>query len=239
MLSFALGIVASLLYITSMKILGKGFFLMMHLIAVGFLLLSMFTTTSGLVIALALIAIVVSFISIYFKYLKTQDISIQQILSTIMFLCICLALFLEVHNTKHIRHETLELLRVFFGGLLLGGSLTAMLLGHWYLVQPGLNRTPVKKMCEATLILLAIVCAGWLFSPSMLQVFSGTIKDGWDGMLANMWAGASVASFIILIMSLKALAEKSYTAVMATTGLLYLAILLIAGVELIPRSIFS
>lgn len=227
---------ASIIYIGSMKILGKGFFLMMHLIAIGFLFISALLAMLGVI---PVILIILSSIAIYFLYWQKEDLRLQQILSSLSFVGICFLLFVEVHNTKNIRKEVLELFRVFFGGLLLGGSLTAMLLGHWYLVQPGLNRTPVKKMCEATIVLLIIVCAGWLINPSMLQVFSGEIKDGWNGMLANMWVGASIASLVILIMSLKALAEKSYTAVMATTGLLYLAILMIAGVELIPRSIFS
>lgn len=222
-----------------MKILGKGFYLMMHLIAIGFLGLSTFSTTTRSVTYLSIVSMILSALAIYFKYKKTANLNIQQVLSSIIFVGVCISLFLEVHNTRDIEKEALEVFRIFSGGLLLGGSLTAMLLGHWYLVQPGLNRTPVKKMCEATIALLIIVCVGWLISPSMLQVFSGDIKDGWNGMLVNMWAGASIASLVILIMSLKALAEKSYTAVMATTGLLYLAILMIAGVELIPRSIFS
>jgi len=48
-----------------------------------------------------------------------------------------------------------------------------------------------------------------------------------------------LTSIVILFMARKALTERSYSAVMATTGLLYLVILLVAGIELIPRSIFS
>ena len=42
----------------------------------------------------------------------------------------------------------LALFRMFVGALFLGAVTDAMLLGHWYLVQPGLARDPIKELVK-------------------------------------------------------------------------------------------
>lgn len=244
MLSFAYGIIVSIYNVNKMKIIGNGFFLMMQLVLIGFLSLSFITESDLTIKLLIVLSIIFSSINIYCLYSKSTFINKYK--SKIMYGSILLimvpitfCLVLVVNNTKDIENEILELVRYLSGSLLLGCTLTAMLLGHWYLVQPGLNRSPIKVLCKLCIYIQIFVCLGWLLKPSMLQVFSGTIDDGWNGMLANMWLGASLTSIVILFMARKALTERSYSAVMATTGLLYLVILLVAGIELIPRSIFS
>ena len=243
-LSFALGIIISLIYISTMKTLGKGFFLLMHSILIGFVILAILATSINVVIIFSILVVLISLLFLLALYkefilLKINNMQLQLVFSIFISFLLILALILEVHNVKNIRNEILEVFRILIGALLLGGSLNAMLLGHWYLVQPGLDRMPIKKICNFLIVVLLIVTLGWLIKPSMLQVFSGDINDGWNGMLANMWLGSSITSLVILLMARKALSEKSYSAVMATTGLLYLVILMVAGVELIPRSIFS
>ena len=39
--------------------------------------------------------------------------------------------------------------RLIAGALLLGLVTDAMLLGHWYLVQPGLSREPIRSSCAS------------------------------------------------------------------------------------------
>src|SRR4029079_7338818 len=46
----------------------------------------------------------------------------------------------------------LALARTFVGALFLGAISDAMLLGHWYLVQPGLGRAPILDLVNWTAI---------------------------------------------------------------------------------------
>src|SRR5262245_21872827 len=46
----------------------------------------------------------------------------------------------------------LALARTFVGALFLGSISDAMLLGHWYLVQPGLGRAPLLELVNCTAI---------------------------------------------------------------------------------------
>ncbi len=73
----------------------------------------------------------------------------------------------------------------------------------------------------------------------MVQVFSGTVDDGYDGLLAWVWLVCAVTTLGLLVMTWFALKEKAYSAVMAATGLLYLAILTAFGMDLIPRAVLS
>ena len=47
----------------------------------------------------------------------------------------------------------LSLARVGVGALFLGAVTDAMLLGHWYLVQPGLRRDPIKEVVRIVAVL--------------------------------------------------------------------------------------
>lgn len=132
-----------------------------------------------------------------------------------------------------------EGLRLVVGGLVLGGVTTTMLLGHWYLVQPGMSRAPIVRLTQLCIGVVVVSIMLWLFNPSMISVITGSISDGWGGTLGYMWVGSCFTTIALLVAARLALNEKSYTAVMATTGLLYLAILVANGVELIPRVIFA
>ena len=67
-------------------------------------------------------------------------------------------------------------------------------------------------------------------------IFEGE-EDGWGGLLWIMWLGNLVLSLGLLVASKYALKEKSYTAVMATTGLLYLAMISTFASDIIFRVI--
>jgi hypothetical protein len=133
----------------------------------------------------------------------------------------------------------LSLARLVVGAAFLGGVTDAMLLGHWYLVQPGLRRDPIKEMVKIVGALWPLEVVVWLIPTGMLSVFSGSINDGYGGLMGWMWAVACVTTIGLVIATLKALEEPSYSAVMAATGLMYLAILTGAGMDLLPRALLS
>ena len=73
----------------------------------------------------------------------------------------------------------------------------------------------------------------------MVSVMNGTIDDGYGGMLGWFWVLSAVTTLALLIVTRLALREKQYSAVMAATGLLYLAILTAAGTDLVSRALLA
>ncbi|MET0627789.1 MAG: hypothetical protein ABW033_04970 [Acidimicrobiia bacterium] len=133
----------------------------------------------------------------------------------------------------------LSLARLVVGALFLGAVTDAMLLGHWYLVQPGLRRDPIKEVVRIVAVLWPFEVAVWLIPTGMLSVISGTIDDGYAGLIGWMWVIACITTIGLVIATWQALKEPSYSAVMAATGLMYLAILTGTGMDLLPRALLS
>jgi hypothetical protein len=135
--------------------------------------------------------------------------------------------------------EWLTVARVVVGAAFLGCVTDAMLLGHWYLVQPGLSREPIQELVRDGLWLTPIEILLMLVSPGMIDVLNGTIDDGWGGLIGWMWVAAGISTLGLLLASRAALREPYYSAVMATTGLLYLAILTAFGTDVMARAAFA
>jgi hypothetical protein len=133
----------------------------------------------------------------------------------------------------------LSLSRLVVGALFLGAVTDAMLLGHWYLVQPGLGRDPVKELVKVAAALWPLEVVAWLVPTGMVSVLNGTIDDGYDGLVGWMWVVACVTTIGLVVATWFALKERAYSAVMAATGLLYLAILTGFGMDLLPRAVLS
>ena len=128
----------------------------------------------------------------------------------------------------------LSLARLQVGAFFLGAVSDAMLLGHWYLVQPGLGREPIRQLVKAVAVLWPFELLVYLIPIGMVSVLNGTVDDGYDGLMGWMWVVASITTIGLVIATWYALKERSYSAVMAATGLLYLAILTGFGMDLLP-----
>ncbi len=133
----------------------------------------------------------------------------------------------------------LALVRILAGTAFLGAVSDAMLLGHWYLVQPGLGRAPLLELNKWLAITWPVEVGALLWPTGMLSVLSGTIDDGWNGTLGWFWVACAVTTLVLTVVTAKALEEKSYSAVMAATGLLYLAILMAFGTDLVARAVLA
>jgi hypothetical protein len=133
----------------------------------------------------------------------------------------------------------LSLARLTVGAAFLGAVTDAMLLGHWYLVQPGLRRDPIREMVKIVAWIWPFEVVVWLIPTGMVSVLSGAIDDGYAGIIGWMWVVASLTTIGLVVAAWKALDEPSYSAVMAVTGLMYLAILTGAGMDLLPRALLS
>jgi hypothetical protein len=131
----------------------------------------------------------------------------------------------------------LALVRTAVGALFLGTLSCGMLLGHWYLLQPGLTRAPLIELVWLLVALWPIELAAQLWPTGMTSVISGDINAGSGGLLGWFWIGCVVLTLILVIVTRLALRESQYEAVMAATGLLYLAILTGFGMDLISRAL--
>ena len=129
----------------------------------------------------------------------------------------------------------LSVARTLVGAAFLGAVSNSMLLGHWYLVQPGLSRDPIFTLVNWTGLLwlpeLVLLC----IPTGMFSVLNGTIDDNYNGLLGWFWVACVGATICLVIVTRMALKEKEYSAVMAATGLMYLAILTAFGMDLVAR----
>lgn len=133
----------------------------------------------------------------------------------------------------------LSVLRMVVGAAFLGAVTDAMLLGHWYLVQPGLARSPLLELVRWTGWMWPIEVAVLLLPTGMVSVLNGSIDDHYGGILGWMWVTCAVTTIGLVVVTRAALKERQYSAVMAATGLLYLAILTAFGTDLVARAVLS
>ncbi len=133
----------------------------------------------------------------------------------------------------------LAVLRTLAGAALLGSVTDAMLLGHWYLVQPGLSRAPLNELVRWVTWVWPFELAVLLWPTGMVQALDGTVHDGYGGLLAWFWAACAITTIILCLVTRAALQERAYAAVMSATGLLYLAILTAFGIDLVARAILA
>jgi len=133
----------------------------------------------------------------------------------------------------------LTLFRLLAGAALLGASTDAMLLGHWYLVQPGLGRDPIRELVWLLAIVWLLDVVAFVIPTGVVSVFTGSIDDGYGGLMAWIWLTSAVTTIALAGVTWLALKERSYSAVMAATGLLYLAILTAFGTDLVARALLT
>jgi hypothetical protein len=133
----------------------------------------------------------------------------------------------------------LAVLRTLVGAAFLGAVSDAMLLGHWYLVQPGLARAPLLELVRWVTVLWPIEVVALLLPTGMPEVLSGSIDDGYGGLLGWFWVACAVTTLVLCVLTRAALRERYYSAVMAATGLLYLAILTAFGTDLVARAVLA
>jgi hypothetical protein len=135
--------------------------------------------------------------------------------------------------------DLLAVARTLAGAAFLGAVTDAMLLGHWYLVQPGLGRAPLDELNRWVARLWPLEVALLLWPPGMVAVLSGAVDDGYGGVLGWFWVACAAATLALALVTRAALRERAYSAVMAATGLLYLAILTAFGTDLVARAVLA
>lgn len=136
-------------------------------------------------------------------------------------------------------NTVVALLRTLIGAAFIGAISDGMLLGHWYLVQPGLPRKLLNEIVNALAWLWPFEVLVLLLPTGMISVWVGTVDDGWGGLLGWMWGMSAITTIILILVTKAALKERYYSAVMAATGLLYLAILTGFGTDIVARAVLD
>jgi len=111
------------------------------------------------------------------------------------------------------------------GGLTLGMTMAAMLLGHWYLNAPGMKIAPIKKLVLG--MGLAIALRGALSGLGLgLNLAQGTglfESAAFSAMLALRWLAGIVGSLIVARMTWETLKIPN---TQSATGILYVGVIL-------------
>ena len=102
-----------------------------------------------------------------------------------------------------------------------------MMIGHWFLVDPTINRDGMKKIAKFSM---------YLSLGLSLLVFTNFYESSSDffnlldnELLNNVIVFLFISAGLLSYGSFKSLQEKSYTGVMASTGLSYLSLIVSLG----------
>ena len=103
---------------------------------------------------------------------------------------------------------------------LVSGVFASMMIGHWFLVDPTISKEGMKKIAITSTIQSLIL------TPLVFFEFIGKdIESIFRNVILILFLSTAILSFA----SYKSLGEKSYTGVMASTGLSYLSLIVSLG----------
>ena len=121
----------------------------------------------------------------------------------------------------------IELLKSILPILLVSSVFSLMMIGHWFLVDPTISRVGMKNIAifSTSLSLGLSVLVFFDFYESSLDLFNLLSNNVLNNVMVFLYISAAILSFG----SFKSLQEKSYTGVMASTGLSYLSLIVSLG----------
>ncbi len=138
-------------------------------------------------------------------------------------------------------NDGLLLLNFFLSALLLGSVTTGMLLGHWYLIEPGLSITPLKRL--VALYLLSTLAQGFFILVNLGLLASTGGQPGVSLFLSRYGAiligrmGIGILASIILGILIWETLKIPHT--QAATGLLYVAVVMALVGEFLGRYLLA
>lgn len=111
--------------------------------------------------------------------------------------------------------------------LLVSSVFSSMMIGHWFLVDPTIERNGMKNISKFSYFLSLLLA--FLVFLGIYQSSSVFFRDISYNLLNNILIFLYLSSSLLSFGSFKSLQEKSYTGVMASTGLSYLALIVALG----------
>ena len=118
-------------------------------------------------------------------------------------------------------------LNSIFPILLISSVFSLMMIGHWFLVDPTIDRSGMKNIAKFS-VYLSVGLSVSVFTniyESNSEFFNLVGNDLLNNVIIFLYLSAAILSFG----SFKSLQEKSYTGVMASTGLSYLSLIVSLG----------
>ena len=111
--------------------------------------------------------------------------------------------------------------------LLVSSVFSSMMIGHWFLVDPTIERNGMKNISKFSYFLSLLL--SFLVFLGIYQSSSVFFRDISYNLLNNILIFLYLSSSLLSFGSFKSLQEKSYTGGMASTGLSYLALIVALG----------
>ena len=179
----------------------------------GFSILFITIIGIGPLIKLELLGILALLLLIFTLFIRDKNIQIGLFLSSFF-------IFIQVFSTS-INISLLNYLMIYFLPIsLISGIFSLMMIGHWFLVDPTISKEGMKKIAIVTslqsLALIPLV---------QFDFINSGIVPIYKLIIIFLYATTSILAFA----SYKSLNEKSYTGVMAATGLSYLSLIVSIG----------
>ena len=179
----------------------------------GFSILFITIIGIGSLIKLELLGLLALVLLIFTLFIKDKNIQIGLFLGSFF-------IFIQVFSAS-INTSLLNYLMIYFLPIsLISGIFSLMMIGHWFLVDPTISKEGMKKIAIVTslqsLTLIPIV---------QFDFINSGIVPIYKLIIICLYATTSILAFA----SYKSLNEKSYTGVMAATGLSYLSLIVSIG----------
>ena len=179
----------------------------------GFSILFITIIGIGSLIKLELLGLLALVLLIFTLFIKDKNIQIGLFFGSFF-------IFIQVFSAS-INVSLLNYLMVYFLPIsLISGIFSLMMIGHWFLVDPTISKEGMKKIAIVTslqsLALIPLV---------QFDFINSGIVPIYKLIIICLYATTSILAFA----SYKSLNEKSYTGVMAATGLSYLSLIVSIG----------
>ncbi len=179
----------------------------------GFSILFITIIGIGSLIKLELLGLLALVLLIFTLFIKDKNIQIGLFFGSFF-------IFIQVFSAS-INVSLLNYLMVYFLPIsLISGIFSLMMIGHWFLVDPTISKEGMKKIAIVTslqsLALIPLV---------QFDFINSGIVPIYKLVIICLYATTSILAFA----SYKSLNEKSYTGVMAATGLSYLSLIVSIG----------
>tara|TARA_Y100000588_G_scaffold89300_1_gene95735 strand:- start:1034 stop:1684 length:651 start_codon:yes stop_codon:yes gene_type:complete len=179
----------------------------------GFSILFITIIGIGSLIKLELLGLLALVLLIFTLFIKDKNIQIGLFFGSFF-------IFIQVFSAS-INISLLNYLKIYFLPIsLISGIFSLMMIGHWFLVDPTISKEGMKKIAIVTslqsLALIPLV---------QFDFINSGIVPIYKLIIIFLYATTSILAFA----SYKSLNEKSYTGVMAATGLSYLSLIVSIG----------
>ena len=179
----------------------------------GFSILFITIIVIGSLIKLELLGLLALVLLIFTLFIKDKNIQIGLFFGSFF-------IFIQVFSAS-INISLLNYLMIYFLPIsLISGIFSLMMIGHWFLVDPTISKEGMKKIAIVTslqsLALIPLV---------QFDFINSGIVPIYKLVIICLYATTSILAFA----SYKSLNEKSYTGVMAATGLSYLSLIVSIG----------